>query len=241
MTKRREYLYLSALLIVGCTRNVDGYGGSVREKIWHARETSNESSQKEASEKCHYSPASTSYLIDDDRDVDFSAVANPEYLRSLRKMLRDDQNARDLYNVYGDSDTSLVRAIDKRNIDEFKALISEKGFPTSPMVGPAGMGAMMLLIAHADRDRDFQLKSFEVIEERSASGAIPGYVALTLKSIRPNVFGSPYQLQHRDSKTVMAKDDGKSAIECYRKEQRLIYMKKIRNKLPAKYGALSIE
>src|ERR1700761_6381580 len=124
----------SCLSLMSCTGGANSHEASTKAAFWRVRESAYENSQAEASKKCNYVPGTPSYLIDDNRDVDFNAAADSEYLRSLRDMLRDDQAARDFDSAYDGSQSSFVNAVDKANLKKFKELIRRKGFPTTDSV-----------------------------------------------------------------------------------------------------------
>jgi hypothetical protein len=106
-------------------------------------------------------------------------------------MLRLDQNARAISVAFGDDEsTTRVKEVDADNLAILKRIVSNHGFPTVDEVGGAGANAMLMLVAHADEDGEFQRYTLRKMDDEVAKGRLPAMYPAVLKSIRPNIAGA---------------------------------------------------
>lgn len=61
--------------------------------------------------------------------------------------------------------TAKMTAVDTRNRDRLKRIVTERGWPCKTLVGVDGAGAAFLLTQHADDDRPFQKKCLELMSK----------------------------------------------------------------------------
>ncbi|HWU77676.1 MAG TPA: hypothetical protein VN043_14320, partial [Rhodanobacter sp.] len=82
-----------------------------------------------------------------------------------------------------------VRDVDSDNLPRLKDIISRYGFPTLEEVGGGGVNAMLLLVAHADQDIEFQKSVALKMDDEVAKGELPSVYPAVLKAIRPTLIG----------------------------------------------------
>lgn len=89
-------------------------------------------------------------------------VKNKEIARLIIQMASHDQQARKL----AAKDFSFwkeVKKVDRKNIERFKQIINQFGWPTTSLVGKRASHLAWLLAQHADSDVEFQEQCLELL------------------------------------------------------------------------------
>lgn len=98
-----------------------------------------------------------------------AAPSDPALRGELLRMARSDQDAR-----RGDlSDPEVAKrmaAVDAANLPRLRAIVAERGFPGTAMVGQDGFNAAWLLVQHADADPAFQERILDTLTARGDLG-----------------------------------------------------------------------
>jgi hypothetical protein len=120
----------------------------------------------------------------------------------LRRVARDqevrEEFAAELRTTGTPSDATAraMMAIDSANIAWLKPLLARGGLPTRARVGDDGLGALFLLVQHADQDVDFQESVLPVLENAFARGEVNGEKLAMLSDRvakarhRPQIYGT---------------------------------------------------
>lgn len=194
MRQARRYFLLAVVPLVAIALPIQiafaqGYSESENQEIWHLRLDAQRFASLKSTKECSWSPSNPNTFSD--QLIFDEKVSDGELLIKIMSALRLDQNARAVSSAFMDhsSNAKLVE-VDTLNLPVLKRIISARGFPTVNEVGERGVNAMLLLLAHADRDPAFQRSAASVMQDEVAEGKLPGIYLLVLKSIRPNIFQS---------------------------------------------------
>lgn len=104
-----------------------------------------------------------------------TAVTHPELREVLLEMIEEDQHWRHKIRNTRFSNTAVLDAtseVDARNMVRMKQIVDEYCWPTRRMVGRDGTHAAWLLIQHADRDPEFQLRCLDLMENHLEDGEV---------------------------------------------------------------------
>lgn len=158
--------------------------------IWKARLQAAQFADGEAAERCGWKPEEPITFADDLHQED--GIRNPELFLMLSGMIRKDQNALAVYNSFHDgagaeSAAEALRQINSSNLASLKKYFERNGFPGVADIGNNGVNALLLLVAHADEDPDFQNDVLEMTKKEAAAGNLPEYTPSVLDSLRPRV------------------------------------------------------
>ena len=225
-----RHVFISAILFACASPSAalaHGYSEYENHRIWELRVAAAEYASTHSKEKCGWAPSAE--ITYSDQFVAEPSATNNEMLFDIMSMLRLDQNARAISNALGDDDTaSSVKAqdVDSENLRRIKKLFSERGFPNETQVGESGVGAMLLLVAHADKDLEFQRSVLMDMEAQVNKGELSAIYPVTLKAIRPKlVQAESSQVTGRDSSTHesravdASRDDYSNPSQCFYHER----------------------
>jgi hypothetical protein len=163
-----------------------GYSEYENHKIWQLRLAAAQYASKEAERKCGWHPESEIRFTDQLPST--WNVSNEGLFLEIMTMLRFDQNARDIAFALEDKKSNArLWEVDEGNLPELKRIISTYGFPTVEEVGLEGANAMMVMVAHADQDLEFQKSAAIKMDEAVARGELPSYFPEVLRTIRPRI------------------------------------------------------
>lgn len=166
-----------------------GYSPADNAFIWQSRLDASHRAQVAAYAKCHWKPAQPSDFSDDVA-VEGKPHRNQALHAELMNLLRLDQNARAASTAWPNAWTrEKVGQVDDANLPKLKGIIKD-GFPTVTMVGFEGANAMLMLVAHADEDLDFQKQALARLREAAKSGGVPVFFPAVLAAIRPKITGT---------------------------------------------------
>lgn len=191
-----------------------GYSEYENHQIWQLRLAAQRHAAHEAKDQCAWSPASPTTFSDQ-----FSStpkVPDQRLLLSIMAMIRLDQNARAIAVAMRDRKSSAwenVREVDAANLAGLKTIVSKYGFPTPNQVGDAAASAMLILVAHADSDLEFQKSVARKMDQEVAAGSLPTYYPAVLRSIRPRITGAPARPDGDPS--ADDRDTYRTPKECY--------------------------
>ncbi|MCP1373802.1 hypothetical protein [Dyella lutea] len=194
-----------------------GYSEYENHQIWLLRLAAQRHAAQEAKDQCAWSPASPTTFSDQLSSI--PEVPDQRLLLSIMAMIRLDQNARAIAVAMRDRKSSAwenVREVDAANLAGLKTIVSKYGFPTPHQVGEAAASAMLMLVAHADSDLEFQKSVARKMDQEVAAGTLPSYYPAVLRSIRPRITGA--SARSDDKPSVMVRRTYGSPKECY--EQR---------------------
>jgi len=114
-------------------------------------------------------------------------VKCPVIAAEIAQMYEADQAKRKRWeqqkrNVISEEDVAL----DEKNTERMKEIVSEIGWPTASKVGKEGAHHAWLLVQHADHDVDFQLHCLELMKEASANEVDKTDIAYLEDRVRVN-------------------------------------------------------
>lgn len=163
-----------------------GYSDVENHEIWELRQAANQYAAQAAIKKCAWKPKSPT--VPADQIPSDLHVSKPRLFHKLMAMLRLDQNARVIRGAL-DNDESRARLleVDADNLPILKDITSTYGFPTVEEVGKVGANAMLLLVAHADKNLAFQKSTLRIMEDEVAKGRLSAMYPSVLKAIRPGL------------------------------------------------------
>jgi hypothetical protein len=98
---------------------------------------------------------------------------DPLLREDLVQMAKADQNARARIHPGAGLSEDAVRdvyLVDANNLARLKLITALSGFPTAEMVGRDGVGALWLLVQHADADSEFQTRALEELQPLADRG-----------------------------------------------------------------------
>jgi hypothetical protein len=98
---------------------------------------------------------------------------DPLLRAELLQMAKADQDARARIHPGAGLSESAVRnvySVDANNLAWLKLITALTGFPTAAEVGRDGVGALWLLVQHADADLEFQTRALEELQPLAAQG-----------------------------------------------------------------------
>jgi hypothetical protein len=168
-----------------------GYSDQENHKIWQLRVAAGKYAAQQAQKKCAWTPRSPRTFSD--QLPPNPDVSNEGLFTNIMAMIRIDQNARVIsLALRDDKDAHLkVEEVDSENLTALKHIVSTYGFPTLEEVGETGVNAMLMLVAHADEDLEFQKSVALEMDNEVAKGELPSIYPAILKSIRPQITGAP--------------------------------------------------
>lgn len=160
------------------------------EDIWRARQMAAQLADQQSSEICKWRPESETKFADDIEAGE--QILAPDLFTTISVMIRQDQNALAIFNSFHDStqaDKAAIglRKVNARNLSIMKQYFATNEFPGTSDIGENGINALLLLIAHADADMEFQERMLEMINAKVSKGGLPEYIPSILKSIRPQL------------------------------------------------------
>ena len=202
-------LALPAQLVAG------GYSEYENHQIWLLRLSARSYASNFAKHECSWIPSTRTSFSDE-----FSVgddVADERLLWNIMSMLRLDQNARDLAVAFDNERGSAywkTMEVDADNLVELKKIFELHGFPTPDQIGDVGVNAMLMLVAHADRDLNFQRSVVQSMDDQVAKGTLPAMYPAVLKSIRPQITGAPETVTV-DETPYVPKATYKNGQDCY--------------------------
>lgn len=203
-----------------------GYSPSQNDSIWIARTKARVLARDDAAEACGW-PAAPTFDFMDERGGDALPVNRSLFL-DLMQWLRSDQNARAVYEAYGDeSSRDRVRSVDAINLVKIKEVFSA-GMPGLSDVGYQGGNAALILAIHADADPAFQKEAYLKIEEAAKQGGIPKNFPLIFKSVRSHVVAS----NSNGSEPTRAPSAVQSKEVCFQHRYTDFFNERLRGLLP---------
>ena len=126
---------------------------------------------------------------------------DPLLREDLLQMAKADQDARARIHPGAGLSESAVRdvyLVDANNLARLELITALSGFPTAEIVGRDGVGALWLLVQHADADPDFQTRALEELQALAARGDL-GRDSLAMLTDRvrlargePQVYGTQF-------------------------------------------------
>lgn len=194
----------SAALTLACLLPISllakGYSAYENHQIWQLRLAAQRYAAQEAKDRCAWSPASP--ITFSDQLSSIPKVPDERLLLSILAMIRMDQNARAIAVALHDREGVAERKVgevDAANLAELKTIVSAHGFPTPHQVGDAAASAMLILVAHADSDLEFQMSVAQKMDQEVAAGTLPSYYPAVLRSIRPRITGASDRSDNKPS------------------------------------------
>lgn len=210
----QEVFFLILVLLFPMRLQASGYSEYENYRIWQLRVAAAEYASLRAQELCEWSPGSS--IVYADQFLLSKNVSNDGLLMNSMAMLRLDQNARAISDARGDRDhisSSKAQEVDAENLVRLKSIFARYGFPTIEQVGESGVDAMMLMVAHADADLEFQRSVLLNMEEEVEKGVLPAVYPAALKAIRPRIsHGETARAGVRDTKLPDANADSSGPI-----------------------------
>lgn len=227
---RKPGLALLALsLAIPMQAHAGGYSAYENHQIWQLRLAAQQHAAQEAQKKCAWAPASTVFFSDQSPSI--RKVPDERLRARIMTMIRLDQNARAIVVALRESDgaaSEKLREVDADNLVELKEIFSRHGFPTPREVGDVATNAMLLLVAHADSDRDFQKAVARKMAEDVAEHELPAYFPAVLEAVRPEIVGKTGRSGVR---TPAARDESPDTPkQCYDREYRALFDRYIRHR-----------
>lgn len=129
-----------------------------------------------------------------------AALGDPALHDELLRMLAEDQAARSALGVEPTIEQAeAVATVDGRNLERFRAIVAERGWPGRALVGADGARAAFLLAQHADADPAFQQLCLERLREALGRGdAPPSHLAYLTDRVRvaagrPQLYGTQFR------------------------------------------------
>lgn len=126
---------------------------------------------------------------------------DPILRADLLQMAEADQRARARIHPGADLSESAVHdvyTVDPNNLAQLKLIIALSGFPTTEVVGRDGVGALWLLVQHADADPEFQVRALEQLQPLAAQGELGrDSIAMLTDRVRlargePQIYGTQF-------------------------------------------------
>lgn len=135
-----------------------------------------------AAETCKWRPESETTFADDIEAGEH--ILAPDLFATVSRMIRQDQNALAIHNAFYDSAqtdkaVTRLREVNATNLSIMKQYFATNEFPGVDEIGNNGINALLLLIAHADADREFQGEMLEIINAKVSRG---GFLSTFLRS-----------------------------------------------------------
>jgi hypothetical protein len=161
----------------------------------------------------------------------------PALRRELLLLKDQDQDARQQAIAGGDGHE--VQDVDARNLNRLRTILSQ-GLPTAREVGPDGVGALWLLIQHADDDPTLQAKALSVFEARTGRGEFPRssyallYDRVRLAQGKPQRYGSQMRREANTFQPEALEDP--AHVDARRRAMGLVPLEDYRCSLEAVYG-----
>ncbi|MGE8218482.1 MAG: hypothetical protein ACN6OU_01865 [Stenotrophomonas acidaminiphila] len=194
-----------------------GYSEKEAEAIWRARQIAAQFADLNAAEICKWMPESEITFADDIEAGEH--ILAPDLFAMVSRMIRQDQNALAIYNSFYDSAqagraAAKLREVNATNLFIMKHYFATNEFPGIDEIGDNGVNALLLLIAHADADREFQGEMLEMINAKVSRGGLPQYIPSVLKSIRPQLSKSD-SASDRSGLGPSARETSETPRQCY--------------------------
>lgn len=194
-----------------------GYSEKESEAIWRARQMAANFADLKAAETCKWRPESEITFADDIEAGEH--ILAPDLFATVSRMIRQDQNALAIHNAFYDSAqtdkaATRLREVNATNLSIMKQYFATNEFPGVDEIGNNGINALLLLIAHADADREFQGEMLEIINAKVSRGGLPQYIPSVLKSIRPQLSDSS-SASDRSSLAPLARETSETPRQCY--------------------------
>lgn len=167
-----------------------GYSEEQHESIWQARLKAAQHADVKAEEVCGWRPEEPVTFADDIRHEE--GILNTDLFLAIARMVREDQNALAVHNalhgsVGSEGAAEALKQINASNLASMKRYLRDNDFPSLAEIGNSGVNALLLLVAHADADIDFQNDVLEMMRKEVGRGNLPQYIPSILESIRPRV------------------------------------------------------
>lgn len=194
-----------------------GYSDKENEAIWRARLAAAQFGDVKAAEACKWKPESAITFADDIEAGE--DILSPDLFAMISRMIRQDQNALAIHNSFHDSAradraATKLREVNAENLSGMKRYFGANDFPGTAEIGENGINALLLLIAHADADREFQDEMLEMMNVKVRRGGLPQYIPLILKTIRPQVNESS-RSSARPESAPLAETNSETPRQCY--------------------------
>lgn len=193
---------LILLFLIPVKLLASGYSVNKNHKIWQLRLAAGRYAAQEAQKKCAWAPESPPTFSD--QLPSNQNISNEQLYLDIMTMLRLDQNARAISDALRDNKGMAhikVQEVDNENLPGLKDIFSKYGFPTIEEVGDSGVNAMLMLVAHADEDLEFQKSVALKMDDEVAKGELPAIYPTILKTIRPQIIGKSRNLRNGVSDT----------------------------------------
>lgn len=189
-----------------------GYSEYENHKIWQLRLAAEKYAAQTAQKKCAWTPESPNIFSDE--WPTYQTISNKRLSLRIATMIRLDQNARAISMALTDNKTASAKTgeVDSDNLIALKNIFSEYGFPTREEVGEFGTNAMLMLVAHADSDFEFQKSVALRMDDEVAKGELPAIYPTILKVIRPQIAGASGNSNNSSHDTGLK---FRSPRECY--------------------------
>ncbi|HGM5882699.1 MAG: hypothetical protein KH046_17180 [Stenotrophomonas maltophilia] len=187
------------------------------EEIWRIRQMAAQLADLQSSETCKWRPESETTFADDIEAGE--QILAPDLFATISTMIRQDQNALAIFNSFYDSAqadkaATRLRKVNARNLSIMKQYFATNEFPGTSEIGENGINALLLLIAHADADIEFQERMLEMINAKVSKGKLPEYIPSILKSIRPQLSKSS-AAPDRSALVPLDREISETPRQCY--------------------------
>lgn len=218
ITMRALYSVIGTILFCNAAAAF-GYSDEENESIWRWRLLAAELADAKSSEICSWKPETPRTFVDD-LSLD-EPVGNLALRKLVAKLIRHDQNARAVYDAFaGDAAAAknageMLKDVDKNSLTLLKNHFDKQEFPGINDIGTGGIHALLLLVAHADSDLEFQKNVLEKMNVQVAKGNLPEMFPLVLKTIRPQIIGATVNSNSTSTTSGRERDAHETPRECY--------------------------
>ena len=193
--------------------SASGYSEYENHEIWQLRLAAARYAAHKSQKICGWAPQSP--VVFSDQFLLTEDISSERLFLSVMAMLRLDQNARAISDALPHDEVAYIKAkdVDYDNLLTLRNIFSDDGFPTRKQVGDTGLNAMLMLVAHADSDLEFQKSVLIKMNDEVDKGILPAIYPVILKTIRPQTAGASI-LPKNDSLDADRKTYS-SPRECY--------------------------
>ncbi len=204
-----------------------GYSDTAHEAIWQIRLAAQRHAESRSGELCAWKPESPTSFADD--LIADEQAGNLALLRIVIKLIRHDQNARAVHDAFkGDAAAAKtagdrLKAVDKANLVVLRAYFDGNDFPGLDDIGEGGAHALLLLVAHADADPEFQKSIFLKMNEQVEKGNLPAMFPLILKTIRPQILGTKADPKNTPATSEVPRVAEETPRQCYERHRSKIF------------------
>lgn len=208
-----------------------GFSDAEHDAIWKARLLAAQFADAQAASVCEWKPDSPLTYVDDIGPED--GILEPALFFMVSRMIRRDQNALAIQNAFhgggerGGAKRGLVD-VNSENLAVMKEYFRSNDFPGVEDIGESGVNALLLLVAHADTDPEFQKDILDKMNAGVDSGKLPEYLPSILKSIRPQL-GRPNGALMKSDASSLSKAGPETPRQCYYSKRSALILEYLRD------------